>query len=495
VSGSWVPLATVATSLVAALLIFGLHEDSVRLRTTLNIAAALVKLALVGVMLLGVSRGVGYETTISFLPGLPLELRVDSISLLFGSLSAVLWLVTTVYAVGYMEREPARSRFFGFFALSVAATMGVALAGNLLTFFVFYEALTLATYPLVVHRGTEEALRAGRVYLAYTLGGGVVLLLGVLVLYATTGAADLRPGGTLGGGASDATLTVAYVLLVAGLAVKAAMVPLHGWLPRAMVAPAPVSALLHAVAVVKAGAYGIVRVTYDLYGIELAHELGVLTALGAFAAATIVYGSLRALRATELKPLLAWSTVSQVSYITIGVATFGPLGTIGALVHLVHQGLMKITLFFCAGTLEQTLGVKRIEDLDGVGRRLPLAMGAFTVCALGMIGVPPVAGFVSKWYLGLGALEAGSGWVLGVLVLSTLLNAAYFLPLLRRIWFAERAEPFGEHRPRRRVEAQWTLLLPACCTAALALAVGLFAGSWFTPLTFAEDIARELYGP
>jgi multicomponent Na+:H+ antiporter subunit D len=492
-SGSWLPLGAVGCSLAAALAIFPLHEDSVRLRTALNIAAALVKLALVGVMLYGVSRGVSYQSEIALLPGIALELRVDSISLMFASLSAILWLVTTVYAVGYMEPEPARSRFFGFFALSVAATMGIALAGNLLTFFVFYEALTLATYPLVAHRGTDEALRGGRTYLAYTMGGGSVLLLGVVLVYASAGAADFRPGGTLEGAASTATLTLAYALLVAGLAVKAAMVPVHGWLPHAMVAPAPVSALLHAVAVVKAGAYGIVRVTYDLFGIELAHELGVLGPLGVAAAVTIVYGSVRALRQVELKALLAWSTVSQVSYIALGIALFGPLGTVGALIHLVHQGLMKITLFFVAGSVEQTLGVKRIDQLDGVGRRLPLTMGAFTVAALGMIGVPPVAGFISKWYLGLGALDAGAGWALGVLVVSTLLNAAYFLPVLRRIWFAERAEPFDEHRPRRRVESQWTLLVPACVTALLALVVGLFAGAWFTPLTFAEDIARELY--
>jgi multicomponent Na+:H+ antiporter subunit D len=495
-SGSLLPVATIATSFLAGLLIFPLHEDNVRTRSILNIAAALIKVALVVAMMWGISRGARYETDIALLPGVTLEFRVEQISLLFGSLSALLWLVTTVYAIGYMEQEPARSRFFGFFALSVAATMGVAIAGNLLTFFIFYEALTLATYPLVVHHGTEKALRAGRSYLAYTLGGGVVLLVGVLVLYASAGAADLRPGGTLEGGVAPGTLTLAYLLIVAGLAVKAATVPVHAWLPTAMVAPAPVSALLHAVAVVKAGAYGIVRVTYDLYGIEHARELGVLTVLAVFASITIVYGSMRALRQVELKPLLAWSTVSQVSYITLGVSLFGALGTIGALVHLVHQGLMKITLFFCAGAIERTLGITRIEDMDGVGRRMPLTMGAFTICALGMIGLPPVAGFISKWYLGLGALEQPAGWaVLGVLVASTLLNAAYFLPVLQRAWFGEREEPFAQKRGRRAVEAQWSLFVPAVVTAAIALTAGTFASSWFSPRTFAEDLTEQLYEP
>jgi multicomponent Na+:H+ antiporter subunit D len=496
VTGSLLPVATIATSFVAGLLIFPLHEDNVRVRSVLNIAAALIKVGLVAAMMWGISRGARYETDIALLPGISLEFRVEQISLLFGSLSALLWLVTTIYAIGYMEQEPARSRFFGFFALSVAATMGIAIAGNLLTFFIFYEALTLATYPLVAHHGTEKALRAGRSYLAYTLGGGVVLLLGVLVLYATTGAADLRPGGTLVGAAPAATLTLAYVLIVAGLAVKAATVPVHGWLPKAMVAPAPVSALLHAVAVVKAGAYGIVRVTYDLYGVELARELGVLTLLAVFASITIVYGSIRALRQVELKPLLAWSTVSQVSYITLGVSLFGALGTIGALVHLVHQGLMKITLFFCAGAIDRTLGITRMDEMDGVGRRMPLTMGAFTVGALGMIGLPPIAGFISKWYLGLGALEQPAGWaVVGVLVVSTVLNAAYFLPVLRRAWFGERKEAFEQRREPRRVEAQWSLFVPAVVTAALALTTGTFASSWFSPRTFAEDVTEQLYEP
>ena len=226
------------------------------------------------------------------------------------------------------------------------------------------------------------------------------------------------------------------MLLVLGLGVKAALVPLHGWLPQAMVAPAPVSALLHAVAVVKAGAFGIVRVVYDVYGVEFAADLNLLLPLGVMAAVTIIYGSIKALSQDNLKKRLAYSTVSQVSYIALGTATLGPIATIGGVVHLVHQGVMKITLFFAAGNYAETLGVHKVSEMNGVGRRMPGTTLAFTVGALGMIGIPPVAGYVTKWYLGLGALEAGAAaWVLPVLIISSLLNAAYFLPILYRAWF------------------------------------------------------------
>ncbi|MGM0593727.1 MAG: complex I subunit 5 family protein, partial [Pseudomonadota bacterium] len=423
-------------------------------------------------------------------------LRADSLALLFLSLSAVLWLVTTIYAIGYLEGAPHRSRFFGFFSLCVSATAGVALAGNLLTFLLFFELLTLTTWPLVVHRGTDKALRAGSVYLAYTLAGGALLLLGTVWLYTLLGPVVFVPGGVAdpSGVMSEATWRGVAALLLLGVGVKAALVPLHGWLPRAMVAPAPVSALLHAVAVVKAGAFGIVRILYDVIGIERAVALGIAPLLAALAALTIIWGSLRALGQDDLKKRLAFSTVSQVSYITLGVAMAGPLALIGGLVHLVHQGLMKITLFFCAGNLAETLGVHTISEMDGVGRRMPLTMFAFTLGALGMIGLPPMAGFVSKWYLGLGAMEAGQGGWVAVLALSSVLNAAYFLPLLHRVWL--RAPSAEAQRPSRfasRHETSLALLLPTLFVALAALLTGLFAGLASSPLGWAEFIVRREY--
>lgn len=490
---NWLPLAIVLSSLVPGLLIFTLREDQQRTRVALNLCGVGVKLLLVGAMIYGVSRGLEFRFSLPFLPGAPLVLQGDALSLLFVALSSVLWMATTIYAIGYLEKSPLRSRFFGYFSLCVSATVGLALAGNLVSFLLFYEMLTLATFPLVVHRGTPEALRAGRVYLAYTVGGGALVLMGVALLHGLAGGQNFQPGGYLleAVGEHDLALRVAFVLLVAGLGVKAALIPLHGWLPQAMVAPAPVSALLHAVAVVKAGAFGIIRVVYDVFGAEALARLDMAGPLLWLAAATILYGSLRALQQQELKKRLAYSTISQVSYVTLGVALLGPIAAVGGLVHLVHQGLMKVTLFYCAGNFAETLGIHRIREMDGVGRRMPLTMTAFSIGALGMIGIPPIAGFVSKWALGMGALEVGQDWVLLVLMGSALLNAGYFLPLLWRGWFADPADWHEDNWREERWETHWMLLLPAVFTALLAVVVGVLAGTALSPLGWAQLIVRR----
>lgn len=492
------PLLILASSLVPGLIIFFLPESSVRTRTSLNLIGAVLKLVLVVVMALGVLHGVDYEIRLPLLPDLDFVLRADALSLLFVSLSSVLWLLTTVYAIGYLEDSPHRSRFFGFFSICVTATVGVAMAGNLITFLLFYELLTLATYPLIVHRGTKVARLAGRSYLRYTITGGVLLLIGTVWIFTLFDTLEFTQGGFMAGSnvaeASRGALIVIFVLLIAGLGVKAALVPLHGWLPKAMVAPAPVSALLHAVAVVKAGAFGIVRVLYDVYGIEFAADIGVTLPLAVLAAVTIIYGSVRALFQDDLKRRLAYSTVSQVSYITLGIAMVGPIATIGGTVHLVHQGLMKITLFFCAGNLAETLGIHKISELDGVARRMPWTMAAFTLGAFGMIGVPPLAGFVSKWYLGTGAMAAGRYWVIPVLIASSVFNATYFLPVLYAAWFKSPKGPWPEERTRGRLETHWMLLLPAVITALLALGVGLLANAPLSPLEWARLITARGYG-
>lgn len=491
----WLPLLILASSLVPGVAIFFLREKQARLRSTLNLAGAATKLVLVGVVMVGALAGRTYEARFALVIDFDFLLRIDLLSLLFTSLSAVLWFLTTIYAIGYLEGSPNRGRFFGFFSLCVTASVGIALAGNLITFFIFYEFLTLATYPLVVHRGTEAALRAGRTYLSYTLAGGTVLFVGVVWLHTLAGPFDFGETEVLAALAAETApqLTLLFAILLLGLGVKATLVPLHGWLPVAMVAPAPVSALLHAVAVVKAGAFGIIRVVYDVFGLSLAARLGVLLPLAIVAAITIVYGSLRALAQDDLKKRLAYSTVSQLSYIALGVATFGPVATIGALIHLVHQGIMKITLFFCAGNLAETLEIHRVSEMAGVGRRMPWTMSAFTLAALGMIGVPPLAGFVSKWYLGLGGLAAGQPWVMVVLLVSSVLTAAYFLPVVYVVWFRE---PVAEWKTKRgRLEAPWMLLVPPVITAGLALAAGLWAASPLSPLYWAQKISSSLHAP
>lgn len=489
------PLFVLATSFFAGIAIFFLPEERHVLRSVINLAAATLKLVLVAVMLWGVYRGVAYEVRLPLLPTIDLVLRADALAMLFATLSALLWFFTTIYAIGYLEGSPHRSRFFGFFSLCVTATMGIALAGNLITFFLFYELLTLSTYPLVVHRGTEKAMRAGSVYLAYTLSGGVVLLVGIIWLYGLIGNVSFAHGGVVAhlGPEYRGELTTVFMLLITGLGVKAALVPLHAWLPVAMVAPAPVSALLHAVAVVKAGAFGIVRVVYEIYGIEFAAGLGLLFPLAVVASVTILYGSLRALAEDDLKKRLAFSTVSQVSYIVLGVALFGPIGTAGGLVHLVHQGIMKITLFFAAGNYAETLGVHKVSELNGIGRRMPLTTAAFTVGAFGMIGVPPLAGFISKWYLGTGALAADMPWALAVLVLSTLLNAAYFLPPLYAAWFGRPPKRWPQEERHGWLEADGRLLWPPVITAVFTVAAGLFAGLTASPLEWARLITAREY--
>lgn len=497
IPNAWMPLLIVLSSLLPGLMIFLLSETQRLLRRALNLLGVFATLLLLFSMLAGVYQGEAYETRLPFLPHLELVLRAGPLALLFATLSSVLWFLTTVYAIGYLEGAAHRSRFFGFFSLCVTATIGVALSGNLLTFLLFYELLTLATYPLIVHRGTEEARLAGQSYLIYTLFGGAMLLLGTVWLYHLTGSLEFRPRGFVAeraGGTGTAALAGIFTLLVAGFGVKAALVPLHGWLPRAMVAPAPVSALLHAVAVVKAGAFGIIRIVYEVFGIERSAMLGFTAPLAAVASLTIVYGSIRALFQDDLKRRLAFSTVSQVSYIILGVAVVGPVATIGGVVHLVHQGVMKITLFFCAGNLAETLGIHKISDMNGVGRRMPWTMTAFSIAALGMIGMPPMAGFVSKWYLGLGGLESGEDWVIAVLVLSTLLNAAYFLPILYRAWFLPAPESWPREQTFGNRETKWALLVPPLATAALSLVIGLFAASSYSPLAWVHLIAeREFY--
>jgi multicomponent Na+:H+ antiporter subunit D len=492
----WFPFIVPLTSMVAGIVIFFLKEEQHQLRTFINLAVAGIKVILVHIMVLGVYQNRFYEFRMTMFGDVDFVLHADSLSLLFVSLSAVLWLVTTVYAIGYLEGSPNRSRFFGFFSFCVSATTGIALAGNLITFIIWYELLTLSTYPLVIHRGTVDSLKAGRLYLAYTLPGGSLLLIGFVWLVSLAGPVEFAERGSLAHVAAQhgPELTAIFALLVVGLGVKAAMVPLHGWLPSAMVAPAPVSALLHAVAVVKAGAFGLVRVVYDLFGIELCARLSVMPFLAAASTLTIIYGSLRALFQDDLKRRLAFSTVSQVSYIALGISILGPIATTGGIVHLVHQGLMKITLFFCAGNFAEKLHIHRISEMDGIGRRMPWTTIAFSLAALGMIGVPPMAGFISKWYIGSGAVEAQQQWVILVLITSSVLNAGYFLPIIYRAWFGP-VEGRDDHPIDWRLgEIHPFLLWPPLITCLLALLAGLFAGAPASPLFWAEVITTREYG-
>jgi multicomponent Na+:H+ antiporter subunit D len=462
-------LAAVLVSLVAALLIL-VSGRWPNLRESWTFLAAVVKLALVASLLPPVLGGAVVELTpLELVPGLALHLRADAFGLLFALVASALWLVTSLYSVGYMRAGGYGNQtgYFASFAVCVSATIGIAFAANLPTFFVFYEILTVATYPLVVHFRTPEALAAGRKYLVYTLVAGQALLLAIVATQAIAPGASFRPGGFLAGRADGWVLGLLFVLFIAGVGVKAGIMPLHGWLPAAMVAPTPVSALLHAVAVVKAGAFGCVRVVGFVFGVDLVRELGAGTALAAVAAATILLASFRALGEGHLKRRLAYSTISQLSYIVLGAALGSPAALAGAMFHIAAHGAMKITMFFCAGAIYARTHLDQIADLGGVGRRMPVTMGAFTLGALGLAGLPLLAGFVSKWNLGVGALEAGEAVFIAVLLASGLLNFGYFFPIVHAAFF-------GRGQSERAAEAGPALTLPLVLTAGAALALGVY---------------------
>jgi multicomponent Na+:H+ antiporter subunit D len=386
-------------------------------------------------------RVIGGETLqvelIGFLPGIAIALSAEPLGCLFAIVASVLWIVTSLYSIGYMRghQERNQTRFYIFFAVAIASTMGVAFAANLVTLFVFYEALTLSTFPLVGHAGTPEARRGAMVYAGLLLAASFALLLPAIVATGQiAGTYDFAPGGILGDKVSAAGAVLLLALFVFGIA-KAAVMPLHRWLPAAMVAPTPVSALLHAVAVVKAGVFCILKVIVYVFGIDLLRLAGATEWLVAVAAFTIIAASIVALRQDNLKRRLAYSTVSQLSYVVLGAALLAPLSLIGAGFHIAAHGVAKITLFFAAGSILVASHKTEISQMRGIGRKMPWTMAAFSVAALSMIGLPPTGGFVSKWYILSGAVEAASPLVVAVLVVSTLLNAAYFLPIIYAAFF------------------------------------------------------------
>jgi len=453
------PLAAVLAPAVAVapILASGARPN---LREAWTVLASVLTLGLVASMVPGVLAGDVYVTELgSLVPYVELTLHADALGVLFGLLASTLWLATSFYSVGYMRGldEHSQTRYFAAFAGSVASAVGVAFAANLVVLYLFYELLTVATYPLVAHDETEEARAAGRKYLAYTFGGGVAVLGGILLVVHLAGTTAFAPGGIdalAGAASSDPTLArAAFALLVAGFGVKAALMPLHSWLPDAMVAPTPVSGLLHAVAVVKSGVFGIARVLLDVFGVDVVAALNVGpvnagTALAVVAAFTLVAASVIALRQDNLKRRLAFSTVSQLSYIVLGLSVGAAAGPgdatkwalVGGLLHIPAHAFMKLTLFFCAGALHVETHTDDISDMAGIGKRMPLTMGAFAVAAAGMAGIPLVAGFTSKYFLLLGTVTAGDLAFTAALLVSGVLNIAYFWPVVYTAFFESQGD-------------------------------------------------------
>ena len=466
------PLIAFVAPLVGVLGIVWAGEKRKNLRETFTFLVAIIQASAVLSMIPIILSGKIVEFHIwQVFTNVPLLLRVDGFGLLFACVASVLWIATTVYAIGYMRglHEHAQTRFYSFFAISLSATMGVAFSANLLTIYFFYEMLSVSTFPLVTHMQDKEARTGGRTYLGYLLFTSLCLL-----LPAMSWCYVWLDGGTLTmdfladtGKVAEFSQTTQITLLALftfGFA-KAGLMPLHSWLPGAMVAPTPVSALLHAVAVVKVGVFCVIRVYSDIFGTEVLQNLDEEDWLIGIACATILISSLIALSQDNLKRRLAFSTVGQLGYVVLGATLATDMGIGGSVLHIAMHACGKITLFFCAGAIFVASGKKYVSQLRGLGRKMPITMGAFMIGSLSVIGLPPLGGFVSKWYLALGALDRDAIWVVVVLLVSSLLNVFYLLPVAVTAFF--RTEETEENPGMQEA--------PMACVVPLALtAVGCF---------------------
>ncbi len=465
----YLPLFMIAFPIVGALITGLAKEENDRARNIMAIIVSLVSaLAMILILIQYVNHGEWGMLLHQIAPGLEIKLRVDPLAALFGGTAAILWFFSVVYSTGYMAHEHARRRYFIFYLLSLGMTMGIALSANLLTLYLFYEFLTLFTYPLVIHEENDEAKKAGIKYLIYSFLGAGLILIGLIITYGNLGTLDFTRGGIVDLATGSPFLwQLAFLCFIFGFGVKAAVMPLHAWLPSAMAAPTPVSALLHAVAVVKSGVFGILRSMYSIFGITALIGLNMGYFVAALVSITILTASIIAMQQDVLKRRLAFSTISQLGYITLGAGLFSTIGLTGGLLHIINHALLKITLFFCAGAIITVTGKKKISELNGLGKRMPLTMIAFTIAAIGMIGIPPVNGFISKWYLIQGSLESGAWIFILVLIGSALLNAAYFLPIIIAAFFKE-----GNFEPVKGAEAPLSMLLPILILVAGCLVVG-----------------------
>lgn len=452
------------------------------LREAVTLTAAALLLLTAGTLLSPVLGGARPSLRLfEIIPGVPIAFGVEPLGMLFALVASSLWIASAVYSIGYMRgnNEAHQTRFYVCFALALAATMGMAFAGNLFTLYVFYEALTLVTYPLVTHHGDDAARRGGRLYLGLLLGTSIVLLLPAMIAtWAIAGTLEFTPGGILAGKVSDGVAAFLLALYMFGIG-KAALMPVHRWLPAAMVAPTPVSALLHAVAVVKGGVFAVVKVIVYIFG-TTAFGPETFAWLPWVAGFTIVAASIVALRADNLKRRLAYSTVSQLSYVVLASALLAPLSIVGAALHIAAHAFGKITLFFAAGSIYTASHKTEVSQLDGIGRRMPWTMGAFGIGALSMIGLPPSAGFLSKWYMVSGAWEVRHWGALSVILVSTLLNAGYFVPIVYRGFFRK-----SQNGEREHGEAPATMVAALVATAAVAIGLFFFGD---VPLALAKAL-------
>ncbi|MBT4199121.1 MAG: monovalent cation/H+ antiporter subunit D family protein [Desulfobacula sp.] len=464
------PLLAVLVSLfVIPVLVSSSGKPNVR-ESWIFVAGA-VKLVLVLSMLPVILEGKQIALTLfEIAPGAAIAFRVDGLGMLFAIVAASLYIVTSIYSIGYMRglNEHGQTRFVSFFALAISATIGAAFSANLLTLYLFYEILSLATYPLVTHHQDATSRISGRRYLTFILGTSIALVLPAMIYcYHVTGTLEFSTAGIFTGQLSKPAALVLLLMFVFGFA-KAGIMPFHTWLPAAMVAPTPVSALLHAVAVVKVGVFSIVRVITGIFGVDLLADFNLGVVVMSIASVTILVSSCIALSQDELKRRLAYSTISQLSYIIFGVALLSPQGLTGGVIHIAMHAFGKITLFFCAGAIFVATGKKYISQMQGLGKKMPFTFAAFFVGALGVIGLPPTGGFYSKWNLILGTLEAQQTIFMLVLLVSSFLNAFYFLPIVFKAFFGK-SEEEDNKTPVKIQEANLCLVIPLIITAIISV--------------------------
>ncbi len=489
------PLLAVLASLLAVPLILKAGEDRRNVREFWSVLAGVIKFSIVISMVPTILAGHTIEyTLVTFYQGIDIKFRVDAFGMLFGTVSSFLWIITTFYSIGYMRtnKEHAQTRYYTCFAISLSSTIAVAFSANLITLFVFYEFLSLATVPLVGHKETPEAQEGAKKYFLYLLSLSKTLLLsGIFIVYMVSGTTDFQVHGLLRNEPGSLLLFVGFFLFLYGFA-KGAVMPVHNWLPSAMVAPTPVSALLHAVAVVKVGVFSILRVVFHIYGVDLMSRMHLGITAAYVVSFTILAASIIALSKDNIKARLAYSTVSQLSYVILGAVLLTSSSMLGGVLHIANHAFSKITLFFCAGSLYVAAHKTEVSQLSGIGKKMPWTMAAFFIGSLSMIGVPPAAGFTSKWYLALGSIEAHQVPILMVLLVSTVLNAAYFLPITYKAFF-EKEEPaagggHGHHDDHHEEVREIPMVaVPLVITAIISLLIGIYPDYF---LSLAQEVIR-----
>ena len=488
---SLLPAAAVALPALTALcIVLARHHRTIR--DGILILGAIVTFGVVAALLPPLLDGTPVTTPLGeLIPGVELSLTADGMGMIFAVLAGFLWVLASPYAIGYMRGDNAKNqtRFFAFYALCLSTAFAVAFAGDLLTFFIAYELLTVATYPLVTHKGDAKAIAAGRRYIGTLLSGGVLVLFALLLVYASTGDLSFTAGGFVSEMATP-LVALAFVLLAVGFGTKAGLMPLHHWLPGAMVAPTPVSALLHAVAVVKAGVFAFGRAIGFVLGPDVLADIGIQLLLSVAAGTTVLVASVIALRQDHLKRRLAYSTIAHLALIVLGFSLLSMTSYEGALLHMVNHGAAKITLFFVAGAIHIAAHKDYVSQLDGIGRRMPFTMTAFAVAAFSLAALPPAGGFLSKWYLTLGAIDAEQMILAGLVVGSGIFTAGYLFPIVYRAFFKPApALPAGEHA---HGEASPLMVVPLCITATLSLLLGL--GDLTGMYGIATDVATAVTG-